>query len=118
MARWIRAKAISTAPGENFVEETGLQLPLALDHLGDQDVLFDNKAGRDLHRRRFFHARTSRIERQEWEHFEMTPSAGGDPIRFRLFWIDLFSEMAGDETQFFAGFGAPISLLRSRLGRM
>lgn len=112
-------------PGESFLhgarrefrEETGLELPLALDHLIDQDVLFDNRAGRDLHRRRLFHARTPTIERQEWEHFEMTPSAGGDPIRFRLFWIDLFGETAENESRFFVGFGAPLGLLRRRLGR-
>ncbi|MBA5778481.1 NUDIX domain-containing protein [Stappia sp. F7233] len=100
-----------------FAEETGLALPLCLDHLGDQDVLFDNAAGRDLHRRRLFHARTARIDRQEWEHFEMTPSAGGDPIRFRLFWIDLFDDLAHDENAFFAGFAAPLGELRRRIGR-
>lgn len=99
-----------------FIEETGLSLTSALDPLMDQDVFFDNAAGRDLHRRRLYHGRTARIEREEWEHYEMSPSAGGDPIRFRLFWIDLHSDTAHDHSLFFAGFAEPLDMLRKRIG--
>lgn len=96
-----------------FHEETGLVLDGALDHLADQNHLFDNGRGRDLHRRRHFHARVARIGRDEWEHFEMTPNDGGDPIRFRLFWLDLDGEI--DPAAFYEGFDAQLPLLRQRV---
>jgi 8-oxo-dGTP pyrophosphatase MutT (NUDIX family) len=96
-----------------FHEETGLVLDGALDHLADQDHLFDNGRGRDLHRRQHFHARVARIGRDEWEHFEMTPNDGGDPIRFRLFWLDLDGEI--DPAAFYEGFDAQLPLLRQRV---
>lgn len=96
-----------------FFEETGLTLDGALDHLADQDHVFDNGRGRDLHKRRHFHATLPVILKDEWEHYEMTPSGGGDPIRFRLFWQDLFTEV--DPAVFYEGFGAQIGLLRQRL---
>lgn len=102
-----------------FAEETGLSLDIALESFADQDHIFDTVPNclDGLHRRRHFHGRIREKPATEWEHFETTPSTGGPPIRFRLFWIDLFSEDAPAETLFFEGFGAQLETLRTRMER-
>jgi 8-oxo-dGTP pyrophosphatase MutT (NUDIX family) len=100
-----------------FAEETGLNLDIALDFLADQDHFFENVPDclDGLHRRRHFHGRIGEKPLQEWEHFEMSPSGGGPPIRFHLHWIDLFSVNASSDTLFFEGFGTQLQTLRSRM---
>ncbi len=110
-----------------FVEETGLKLDTAFEHFADQDIPFDKLVAegkvqpppdrpiRGRHLRKLYHAKVPDIPSEEWEHFEMTPSDGGPPIRFRLFWLDLFSEKARNPESFFAEFGVPLDALRSRL---
>jgi 8-oxo-dGTP pyrophosphatase MutT (NUDIX family) len=107
------------AARREFREETGLAVTQALDMLGEQTVLFDNAMGRDIHARRLYHARLREgaARRARWEHFEMTPSAGGDPIRFELFWIDISEALALGSRRFFTGFHAPLAELGRRLGR-
>ncbi len=102
-----------------FAEETGLSLDIALEAFADQDFIFENVPGSQtgLHRRRHFHGTVGNKPASEWEHYEMTPSLGGPPIRFRLFWIDLFSRDVPAETRFFRGFGAQLETLRSRMER-
>ncbi|WP_425089242.1 NUDIX hydrolase [Stappia sp.] len=102
-----------------FHEETGLAVSHALDTLTEQLVLFDNELGRDIHSRRLYHAAmpldAPARQRERWEHFEMTPSAGGDPIRFELFWIDIDTAIDQGAGRFFTGFHAPLADLRARL---
>ena len=100
-----------------FFEETGLDLDLALDHLADQDHVFHFETGElhGLHRRRHFHGALAAIPAEQWEHYEMTPSAGGPPILFRLFWLDVFSQRACDAANFFEGFGAQLDAVRGRI---
>ncbi|WP_417767152.1 NUDIX hydrolase [Stappia sp.] len=100
-----------------FREETGLVMQQALDMLGEQTILFDNAQGRDIHARRLYHARLHEraARRERWQHFEMTPSAGGDPIRFELFWIDISQALALGAARFFTGFHAPLAELGRRL---
>lgn len=107
------------AARREFSEETGLSLDIALESFADQDRILKNVPDclDGLHRRRHFHGRVPEKPAAEWEHFESSPSAGGPPIRFRLFWIDLFSENASRETRFFEGFGAQLETLRSRMER-
>lgn len=112
-------------PGESFLrtalreftEETGLSLDIALESFADQDYFFENVPGclNGMHRRRHFHGSIKKKPAEEWEHFEMTPSTGGQPIRFRLFWIDVFALDAPTETEFFEGFGAQLETLRPRM---
>lgn len=113
-----------------FVEETGLTLDAAFDHFADQDMPFDElpteyrpaaPSSRPLtgrHLRKHYHVLVDSIPAEEWEHFEMTPSVGGPPIRFRLHWLDLFDARALDKNQFFAGFGEQLDALRSRVERI
>ncbi|ADZ68807.1 NUDIX hydrolase [Polymorphum gilvum] len=115
-------------PGESYLqgarrefhEETGLMPEWAFDHLADQDQIFHREDGslHGLHRRRHFHARIATPPREDWEHYEMTPSSGGAPIRFRLFWLDLFGPTAHDAGAFFQGFHVPLDTLRARIGEL
>ncbi|MBD1549452.1 NUDIX hydrolase [Roseibium aggregatum] len=100
-----------------FLEETGLDLDIAFHHLADQEHVYDQAPGMlpGLHKRRHFHAAIDTAPADEWEHYEMTPSAGGPPIRFRLFWLDLNSEEARNPDSFFEGFAAPLDELRARV---
>jgi 8-oxo-dGTP diphosphatase len=122
-------------PGESFLhgamrefaEETGLNLDAAFDHFSDQDLPFETipsvgqfKSAPDRpllgqHIRRNYHVRLSHRPKDGWEHFEMFPSSGVAPIRYRFFWINLFSPEAMDSENFFAAFGPPLGALRERL---
>lgn len=101
-----------------FREETGLEVARVLDPLCEQTVLFDNFQGRDIHARRLYHGRLrgNETRRARWEHYEMTPSAGGDPIRFELFWMDVGEALRLGPERFFTGFHAPLAELARRLG--
>ncbi|WP_417680726.1 NUDIX hydrolase [Roseibium sp.] len=100
-----------------FFEETGLDLDIAFHHLADQDLVYRMATGElhGLHRRRHYHAAIHSVPAEEWEHYEMMPSFGGPPIRFRLFWLDLDSERARNPENFFAEFAAPLDELRARV---
>ncbi|WP_299818856.1 NUDIX domain-containing protein [uncultured Roseibium sp.] len=124
-------------PGESFLhgamrefaEETGLSIDAAFEHFSSQDLPFETIAPvgqfrappdrplKGRHIRRNYHVCLAKKPRDTWEHYEMFPSGGGDPIRCRFSWIDLFSTKAFDEESFFAAFGAPLDALRSRLPR-
>ena len=100
-----------------FIEETGLDLDIGFHHLADQELIYQGTTGMQdgLHKRRLFHATINEIPAEEWEHFEMTPSAGGPPIRFRLFWLDVFSDEARTPELFFPGFGDLLDEIRNRI---
>jgi len=122
-------------PGESFLhgamrefaEETGLALDAAFDHFSSQDIPFEalpavgqfkappERPLRGRHIRRNYHVQLNTRPKDSWEHYEMFPSAGCDPIRCRFSWIDLFGARALDPENFFAGFGAPLDALRMRL---
>ncbi|MEP3045662.1 MAG: NUDIX domain-containing protein [Roseibium sp.] len=102
-----------------FTEETGLSLDIAIESFADQDHIFENVPGclNGMHRRRHFHSSIKKKPAKEWEHFEMTPSTDGQPIRFRLFWVEVFAPDAPTETEFFEGFGAQLETLWPRMER-
>lgn len=107
------------AARREFCEETGLSLDIAIESFADQDRIIENVPHclDGLHRRRHFHGTIREKPADTWEHFETSPSSGGAPIRFRLFWIDLFSDEAADVTLFFEEFGAQLETLRTRVER-
>lgn len=77
------------AARREFVEETGLTPTDAFAPLVTQDYRF-SKDGRPIcHRRHYFHVALTGDQRQTWIHQEMTPFGGGEPIRFRFFWLGL-----------------------------
>lgn len=45
----------------------------------------------------------------------MSPSGGGDPIRFELFWIDIDEALALGADRFFTGFHAPLAEVARRV---
>ncbi|WP_289035254.1 NUDIX domain-containing protein [uncultured Roseibium sp.] len=110
-----------------FIEETGLTLDTAFEHFADQDLPFEtmtadggvqaplNRPLKGRHLRKLYHARIDTAPKEKWEHFEMSPSNGGPPIRFRLFWLDLHDPRAMDPANFFAEFGAQLEPLRQRI---
>ena len=115
------------AARREFYEETGLDLDVAFEHFATHDIPFEEHVAKGdiqappdrplkgLHKRALFHARINTPPAHEWEHFEMTPSNGGPPIRFRLFWLDLDHPDACQGETFFALFGEKLDLLRQRL---
>lgn len=123
-------------PGESFLhgamrefaEETGLTVDAAFDLFSEQDLPFDtippvgqfkphpDRPLRGRHLRRHYHVRLQQRPKDEWEHYEIYPSGGGDPIRYRFFWIDLYGPSAmKSDSFFFAAFGGPLGQLRQRL---
>jgi len=106
-----------------FFEETGLNPAFALtpffqeDYItkGEVDLEGELRQMAGCHRRCMFHAVIANRPKEAWEHFEMTPSIGGDPIRFHLFWIDLFSSECQEPGTFYAGFDAPLAELRKHI---
>ncbi|GAA0786149.1 NUDIX domain-containing protein [Roseibium denhamense] len=114
-------------PGESFLqgarreffEETGLSLDIAIESFADQDHIPEDGSVylSGVHRRRHFHGVLKAKPAETWDHFEMTPSAGGPPIRFRLFWIDVLSSKAPEDGLLSQGFGAQLETLRPRMER-
>lgn len=122
-------------PGESFLhgamrefaEETGLALDAAFEQFSDQDIPFEtippvgpfrpapNRPLLGRHIRRNYHVRLAGRPKDDWEHYEMHPSSGGEPIRYKFFWIDLYGPEASDKDAFFAAFGEPLDALRRRV---
>jgi 8-oxo-dGTP pyrophosphatase MutT (NUDIX family) len=78
-----------TSAQREFIEETGLTPPEALTHLVTQDYHYPKDGRTICHRRHYFHIALAGEQRQTWIHQEMTPFGGGDPIRFRFFWLGI-----------------------------
>ncbi len=84
-------------PGEDVLaaarrelhEETGLLVEAPLEHL----LTVEHEVGRDgatlTHRRDYVRVRLAGSLPESWAHMERTPSGGGAPILFRLFWLPL-----------------------------
>lgn len=78
------------AARREFLEETGLTAPDVLTLLGERDYHYAPPGGSERqHRRWFFHLPLEGDYAESWETLEMHPDAGGPPIRFALFWLDL-----------------------------
>lgn len=78
-----------TSALREFVEETGLTPTEALTHLVTQDYHYPKDDRTICHRRHYFHVVLTGEQKQTWIHQEMTPFGGGDPIRFRFFWLGI-----------------------------
>lgn len=78
------------AARREFLEETGLVAPDILTPLGERDYRYAPEGGPERrHRRWFFHLELEGEFAESWEQLEMHPDAGGPPIRFALYWLDL-----------------------------
>lgn len=81
---------VADAAGREFCEETGLSLSAPLTPLSVHDYRFPLKIGGIAwHRRHYFHLELDAEYPETWLHHELTPFGGGDPIQFRLFWLDI-----------------------------
>ncbi len=74
------------AAGRELYEETGLVTDKELHFLGSLDATL-KKSGRSVMRRYYYHIDFEGQYPESWEHYEMHPSDGGEPILFRLFWL-------------------------------
>jgi len=113
-----------------FAEETGLILDAAFEQFFVQDLPFETippvgqfkpapqRPLRGRHLRRNFHVQLPTRPKDVWEHYELYPSSGGAPIRYKFFWVDLFGPDTADPEMFFAAFGDPLDALRSRMPRI
>lgn len=78
------------AARREFLEETGLVAPDVLTLLGERDYHYAPPGGpARQHRRWYFHLPLEGEFAESWEQMEMHPDAGGPPIRFALYWLDL-----------------------------
>ena len=77
---------IALAATREFEEETGLIAPI-FHPLGIDDYPFEKNGRSHCHRRYYFRCDLPDTIPDTWHHFEMTPFGGGEPIRFRFFWI-------------------------------
>jgi 8-oxo-dGTP pyrophosphatase MutT (NUDIX family) len=68
-------------------EETGLLCLSEFRHLGTSDFRFTRDGVFHIHRRSYFHVHLDEELPESWSHCERSPSDGGAPIRFRLFWL-------------------------------
>jgi 8-oxo-dGTP pyrophosphatase MutT (NUDIX family) len=81
---------VAEAALREFQEETGLAPSAPLTPLAIHDYRFPLKIGGIAwHRRHYFRIELDGLHPETWLHHELTPFGGGDPIRFRFFWIDL-----------------------------
>ncbi|SDR31145.1 NUDIX domain-containing protein [Pseudovibrio sp. Tun.PSC04-5.I4] len=105
------------AARREFEEETGLSVTGALEHFEGHDYFYDHSKTLDaeLHRRRFFHLNVQEKAKQNWDHYEMTPNDGGDPILFRFFWVDLANNETKSKLMMHGGFDLPLQQLCKRL---
>ncbi|MDX5594810.1 NUDIX domain-containing protein [Pseudovibrio sp. SPO723] len=111
-------------PGESFLqaalrefeEETGLRLSCALDLLDEETYLKQEVRNPGWQRRVFYHARLREKPAETWDHYEMHPSDGSDPILLRYQWLDLRETANLDPSLYYADFDRPLAALRKRLG--
>lgn len=77
------------AARREFLEETGLELPHDPKWIFTHDYHFEREGHHLTHRRHFFYLPLNQAYPESWAHWEMTPSGGSAPVRFRLHWIEL-----------------------------
>ncbi|HEY0121781.1 MAG TPA: NUDIX domain-containing protein [Rhizobium sp.] len=85
---------IAAAAAREFEEETGL-VATELCRIGIHDYRFE-KDGREYHHQRhYFRCTLPETTPDTWLHIEMMPFDGGDPIRFRFFWLPITEARQG-----------------------
>lgn len=77
------------AAERELYEETGLRPDQPLRLLGSIDFSLKEDGRLYDMRRYYYHASLAGSYPASWEHYEMHPSDGGEPILFRLFWLPL-----------------------------
>ncbi|MEP3275476.1 MAG: NUDIX domain-containing protein [Stappiaceae bacterium] len=82
-------EGFEAAARREFFEETGHPLLGPLTQFAEQTFPYVSSEGPVLHNRRMFHAPVAVKPDEAWDHYEMDPSDGGDPILFRFFWVPL-----------------------------
>lgn len=76
------------AARREFEEETGITVP-PLDFLGRETVLPDGAMAKVVVERHFFYGWIAEPLPDTWDHWEMDPSDGSDPVLYRYRWVSL-----------------------------
>ncbi|MCM2396446.1 NUDIX domain-containing protein [Rhizobium sp. S95] len=82
-------ETVERAALREFAEETGLEPKAPFRLIETCDYRFEQKGSLITHRRSYFHVALSQEPAETWVHWETMPFGGGEPIRFRLFWLEL-----------------------------
>ncbi len=105
------------AAKREFLEETGYPLTGALTMFAEQTFPYVGNAGPVLHNRRMFHAPVPDKFAEAWDHYEMDPSDGNDPILFRFFWVPILRPGRDFHVDFEQPLPALCSLLSNGAGQ-
>ena len=81
-------ETLSEAAYREFIEETGVLSPSVFRWLGEVDHTFRKQGTSHTIHRAYFHVELKDDLPETWHHYETTPSGGGAPVLFRLFWLD------------------------------
>lgn len=106
-------------PGET--PEAGARREVA-EETGRDDLVIDGYVGNHIwtyqwrhvtgrYRRHFFFGRFDNPAPETWEHWEMTPSDGGDPFTMRFYWVPFLNA----RPRLAHGYGRELITLRQRL---
>lgn len=79
---------LALAAAREFAEETGL-IADTMHPLGIRDYRFEKNGRSYSHRRHYFRCDVPETTPAEWLHLEAIPFGGGEPIRFRFFWMTI-----------------------------
>lgn len=74
-------------------EETGLEALVIAGFLGVHRRDMSDVGRQEIHERHFYHLRHEGETPPEWLHWESDPDGGGEPIRFRFYWVRLPDEV-------------------------
>jgi 8-oxo-dGTP diphosphatase len=84
-------------------EETDLEHLILVELIGRQTYDARPWGGDELHDRWFFHLRCEQTTAERWRTTEESPSDGGGPVAFELFWVPLdqtFPALIADHDRF------------------
>ncbi|MCJ7994490.1 NUDIX domain-containing protein [Rhizobium cremeum] len=82
-------ETVERAAFREFAEETGLEPKAPFRLIETCNHRFEQKGSLITHRRSYFHVALPEKPAETWVHWEKMPFGGGEPVRFRFFWLGL-----------------------------
>lgn len=103
-------ETLSEAARREFIEETGISAIPVFRLIGEVDHTFTKDGRFQTIHRAYFHLDLEGDQPASWHHYESSPSGGGAPVLFRLFWLDASSA----SSRLGLGMGACLHMLPGR----